>query len=200
MLSVRPNQALCAVSTPTSPAKLWLVRFKPESASTDSNDGSGEVESITALDEFSPVPPLEIRTALGALGHSVVVCAVDEPQGNCLLSSLCFPFPKCKHGAEFWVRMSINVYSITKPMTDPSQFFEITCIYSKDKKDKGQDVTPLPVILVPHGGPHSAFGCQFLSAYSFFALMGYCVVLVNYRGSTGFGQAALESLHGKVGR
>jgi acylaminoacyl-peptidase len=57
-----------------------------------------------------------------------------------------------------------------------------------------------PVVLVPHGGPHSACVAGFTMPLAFLAAQGYAVLQVNYRGSIGFGQGALESLLGRAGR
>lgn len=54
-------------------------------------------------------------------------------------------------------------------------------------------------ILFPHGGPHVASTVSFAASYALFLLSNYAVVLVNYRGSTGQGEAALRSLLGNVG-
>lgn len=46
----------------------------------------------------------------------------------------------------------------------------------------------MPVVLVPHGGPHSVTPHSFLPAYATLSLtLGCAIVHVNYRGSTGFG-------------
>ena len=58
----------------------------------------------------------------------------------------------------------------------------------------------LPLIVVPHGGPHSCTSTMFVPSYGFLCAQGrYAVLHVNYRGSSGFGQAALESLAGNAG-
>eukprot|EP00986_Skeletonema_menzelii_P013582 scaffold8048_cov134-Skeletonema_menzelii.AAC.2 len=58
----------------------------------------------------------------------------------------------------------------------------------------------LPLIVVPHGGPHSATPTTFVPSYGYLCQHGrYAVLHVNFRGSTGFGQAALESLAGSAG-
>ncbi|GBF91528.1 hypothetical protein Rsub_04268 [Raphidocelis subcapitata] len=59
---------------------------------------------------------------------------------------------------------------------------------------------PVPVIVFPHGGPHTAIGINCYTPFSLFTALGYAVVAVNYRGSTGFGEDALQSLPGRVGR
>ncbi|EJK69297.1 hypothetical protein THAOC_09459 [Thalassiosira oceanica] len=58
----------------------------------------------------------------------------------------------------------------------------------------------LPLIVVPHGGPHTCMSTAYVPSYSYLCRGGYAVLFVNFRGSTGFGQAALESLAGTAGR
>jgi len=57
-----------------------------------------------------------------------------------------------------------------------------------------------PLIVVPHGGPHSCTSTSYNPAYAFLCASGYAILHVNYRGSTGFGQRALEALPGNVGK
>lgn len=56
-----------------------------------------------------------------------------------------------------------------------------------------------PVILDLHGGPHGNSPATYRVLYEYFAALGFAVVSVNYRGSTGYGLQPLESLVGKVG-
>jgi len=73
---------------------------------------------------------------------------------------------------------------------NPVPSFEITVIHKN---------TPRPTIFIPHGGPHTAYSSQFIMPISFLAAIGYNVVTINYRGSTGFGEDFLQSLPGKIG-
>ncbi len=58
----------------------------------------------------------------------------------------------------------------------------------------------LPMIVVPHGGPHTCMSTSFFPTYGFLCKHGrYAILHVNFRGSTGFGQASLESLAGNAG-
>jgi acylaminoacyl-peptidase len=75
---------------------------------------------------------------------------------------------------------------------------DIQSILLLPKKSSG--VLP-PLIVVPHGGPHSASVTGYLPSYAFLCGHGgYAVLLVNYRGSTGFGQASVASLPKQIGR
>jgi dipeptidyl aminopeptidase/acylaminoacyl peptidase len=51
------------------------------------------------------------------------------------------------------------------------------------------DSGPYPLIVMNHGGPHSASGYGFSFKNHFFAANGYFVLLPNFRASTGYGQA-----------
>jgi len=64
---------------------------------------------------------------------------------------------------------------------------------------KGDELAQKRVLVLPHGGPHGYFVEEFQPMFLFFALQGYVVLLVNYRGSLGFGQKPLETLLGRCG-
>eukprot|EP00808_Paulinella_micropora_P032156 g71070.t1 len=55
------------------------------------------------------------------------------------------------------------------------------------------------LLLFPHGGPHAAFSSGWTTGVAMLARAGFNVVLVNFRGSTGYGETALESLPGRIG-
>ncbi|XP_043960766.1 acylamino-acid-releasing enzyme isoform X1 [Gambusia affinis] len=57
----------------------------------------------------------------------------------------------------------------------------------------------LPLIVLPHGGPHSVVVAEWLLSTSVLCRMGFGVLMVNYRGSLGFGQDSILSLLGNVG-
>lgn len=57
----------------------------------------------------------------------------------------------------------------------------------------------LPLFVTPHGGPHSTFMKYYSRNARLFCKLGYAVLLVNYRGSTGFTNESLKSLPGNVG-
>ncbi|KAM9324358.1 acylamino-acid-releasing enzyme [Gastrophryne carolinensis] len=57
----------------------------------------------------------------------------------------------------------------------------------------------LPLVVYPHGGPHSTFVSEWTLFPAVLCRMGFAVQLVNYRGSLGFGQDSVKSLPGRVG-
>lgn len=57
-----------------------------------------------------------------------------------------------------------------------------------------------PLAVFIHGGPHSSFIADFQTYTAGFCLCGYAVLMVNYRGSLGFGQDSINSLLGNIGR
>lgn len=58
-----------------------------------------------------------------------------------------------------------------------------------------------PLIVVPHGGPHSSLTTSYIPSYAFLCSHGkYAILEVNYRGSVGFGQKNIESLTGNIGK
>jgi len=60
----------------------------------------------------------------------------------------------------------------------------------------GQDV---PLVVFPHGGPHGVYTTIFKTFSMFLCKLGYGILYVNYRGSTGSGDDNVRSLLGRVG-
>ena len=53
-----------------------------------------------------------------------------------------------------------------------------------------------PLIVVIHGGPHGAQGPAFNFRAQHYAGRGWAVLMVNYRGSTGYGQSFTDAVYG----
>lgn len=55
-----------------------------------------------------------------------------------------------------------------------------------------------PLLVLIHGGPHSAMGDQFITRWNYHLLgsPGYVVLATNYSGSTGFGEAFARAIQG----
>ncbi|KAF6717162.1 Acylamino-acid-releasing enzyme [Oryzias melastigma] len=85
------------------------------------------------------------------------------------------------------------------PEQDNSQYpgldFEALLIKPKEVNVE----VKLPLVVIPHGGPHSVTVAEWILSSSVLCRMGLAVLLVNYRGSLGFGQDNILSLLGNVG-
>lgn len=57
----------------------------------------------------------------------------------------------------------------------------------------------LPTMIAVHGGPCSAFLLQYKPIHTFYARLGFKVVLINYRGSSGISDDYIKGLYGRVG-
>ncbi|XP_053377651.1 acylamino-acid-releasing enzyme-like [Mercenaria mercenaria] len=55
------------------------------------------------------------------------------------------------------------------------------------------------LLVFPHGGPHAGFTSAFMLYTSFLCKLGYSSLMVNYRGSCGYGNDSIFSLPGKCG-
>ncbi|BFG14005.1 hypothetical protein CerSpe_002800 [Prunus speciosa] len=82
--------------------------------------------------------------------------------------------------------------SVTKGAAKP---IEAIFVSSKTKRNDPFD----PLIVILHGGPHAVSLSSFSKSLAFLSSIGFNLLLVNYRGSLGFGEEALQSLLGKVG-
>jgi len=69
-----------------------------------------------------------------------------------------------------------------------------------NKNDDAKNTKKIPLLVIPHGGPHSCSTTTFIPSYAFLCKQGYAILHTNFRGSTGYGQSFVESLAGSIGR
>ncbi|XP_075220428.1 acylamino-acid-releasing enzyme-like isoform X1 [Lycorma delicatula] len=111
----------------------------------------------------------------------------DEIQWISVTDWNCFP------GLE---NVEHKIYFTSATSNSVDNVKQLNALYLKPVSNPGQKV---PLIVWPHGGPHTNFVNSFNTTAAFFALLGYGVVLINYRGSTGLGDNYTECLLGKIG-
>eukprot|EP00249_Psilotum_nudum_P023449 c28878_g1_i1 orf=28-2523(+) len=93
-----------------------------------------------------------------------------------------------------------NVECNTQLAEGAKQHFEAIFVSSViPKLSKGEVYEKPPLIVVLHGGPHSVSTTAFSRATAFLTALGFNLLLVNYRGSIGYGEEALQSLSGHFG-
>ena len=110
------------------------------------------------------------------------------------------------HAEKTWVGGLRRVTRITPvegfiPKTDDSVTWEFmnAGFKGKESSDAPDSIILLPpksdsktpLIVVPHGGPHSMTHAGYIPSYRFLASLGYAVLHVNYRGSVGFGEVRI---------
>ncbi|XP_072305483.1 acylamino-acid-releasing enzyme [Eucyclogobius newberryi] len=66
-------------------------------------------------------------------------------------------------------------------------------------KPSARGRTKLPLVVFIHGGPHSQSPAEWNITTAGLVQLGLAVLMVNYRGSTGFGQDSILSLIGQIG-
>nr|XP_033782652.1 LOW QUALITY PROTEIN: acylamino-acid-releasing enzyme-like [Geotrypetes seraphini] len=94
-----------------------------------------------------------------------------------------------------WKIQSLQPPSDQENAQYPGLNFECILLKPKSVQEKAR----LPLVVIPHGGPHSVFVVEWMLYSAVLCRMGFAVLLVNYRGSLGFGQDSILSLPGNVG-
>uniref|UniRef100_A0AAX7T808 acylaminoacyl-peptidase n=1 Tax=Astatotilapia calliptera TaxID=8154 RepID=A0AAX7T808_ASTCA len=93
-----------------------------------------------------------------------------------------------------------KVLDVTLPSDEENANYpglDFGAVLVKPSRPLGETRTPLVVFI--HGGPHSQFPAEWNSTTAGLAKLGFAVLMVNYRGSTGFGQHSILSLIGQIG-
>ncbi|CAG9584376.1 unnamed protein product [Danaus chrysippus] len=106
----------------------------------------------------------------------------------------------------------IEWVSVSEPHTVPSSISQGKIQYmhlDHNNDDKVSKFTAMyfgpdqqgvyPLVVWPHGGPHSAFSNTYSLEAAFFNLIGFATLLINYRGSAGTGNASICYLPSRIG-
>jgi dipeptidyl aminopeptidase/acylaminoacyl peptidase len=72
-------------------------------------------------------------------------------------------------------------------------------LYYATSSDEYQGIGAPPLIVQVHGGPTSQVTAGYHGVVQFFASRGYALLMVNYRGSTGYGREYMNKLRGSWG-
>jgi len=94
--------------------------------------------------------------------------------------------------------MSYEVLTMNPPHGNANIPVQCILLLPSEKKRIGDG--KMPLIVVPHGGPHSCTSTAYVPSYRYLCQQGgYAILHVNYRGSSGFGQDGIEALPGSCG-
>ncbi|MGH0172372.1 UNVERIFIED_CONTAM: hypothetical protein FKN15_063456, partial [Acipenser sinensis] len=161
---------------------------------------TGAVESLTAGSSMG-------SWTLLTIDRDLMVVSCSSP--NCPPSLKLGFLPPAGSEAVSWVSLEESepipeiewrVLTFTSPLEQENQTYpglSYEALFLKPAKAKEGE--KLPLIVIPHGGPHSVFVAEWLLSQAVLCKMGFALLLVNYRGSIGFGQDSVLSLPGNVG-
>ncbi|PAN47302.1 hypothetical protein PAHAL_9G250600 [Panicum hallii] len=152
--------------------------------------------NVLALDKNNI---LAVSSSLITLPQIYYGIKVSQTESHWEWQEVSTPFPKPSD--EISSILAEHKFNILKiPISNPSDKlangaklpFEAIFVSHKDSASN-------PTIVVLHGGPHSVYPSSYSKSLAFLFSQGYNLLVVNYRGSLGFGEEALQSLPGNIG-
>jgi len=176
------------------------TNWRSSSAVIIVNTKTKQVQRLKKESEKGSIGLLAVQNDLLVLSGSapdqpfhILIGQVFDP---CDLSKVTWMYPDGEPKTFDWLNWSLVTHKPTSDRKHPKyeslDYESILCI----PKTTGE--LP-PLIVFSHGGPNSAFDTSFVMITNVFCRCGFAVVMVNYRGSIGFGQDSVLSLTGNIG-
>lgn len=181
----------------------------PASSCAQSVSVADVCEAGAVLIHSSPIHPHQISFL------PLTVGGVGGPSGGALVATPVSSLSRRAKALDDLVRPFASVDLVERPVKIPgsvdaglaakefmpgtddrSRRFQVTLLVPQSASE-GDGRAPL--IVYPHGGPHSASVNGFSAGVAAMLLSGFAVMHVNFRGSLGLGQDSLESLPGRAG-
>ena len=172
VLDARGGRVLLQTSTPNSPQRLFIANL-------------GEDESRPEIQPMPAQRPSHIHFKCGKVGGESQEAMYPAATAAALQDNLAR------------MEWKLQQHKPSSATTDSDISFQSILLLPP-----GAIVTnkKIPLLLVPHGGPHSCMPTAFVPSYAYLSIaLGAAVLHVNYRGSTGFGQRGIDSLCGSIG-
>ncbi|KAF2313927.1 hypothetical protein GH714_020650 [Hevea brasiliensis] len=172
---------------------------------------SGDVKRITPTDS-------KFSWNILALDRDNIIAVSSSPVDVPKIRYGCLVEKATKNATWSWLDVSSPIVSCSEMVRSllSSRQFDILKIPVKDvssclTKGAGKPFEAIfvfnskengacdPLIVLLHGGPNDVSVSSFSTSSAFLSSIGYSLLIVNYRGSLGFGEEALQSLLGKAG-
>ncbi|XP_014107313.1 PREDICTED: acylamino-acid-releasing enzyme-like isoform X2 [Pseudopodoces humilis] len=183
-----PTEAFAGLYTEVLPPRCWAADSRravlgtPQRSHTDLLLVDTDASTVTNLTAGSPEGCWELLT----LQWDLLVATCSAPHHPPSLVVAVLP-PAGQELPLGWVPVEDT------PTVPDTQAFEALLLSPSD------GVPPYPLVVCPHGGPHAVFDARWRPSMAALCQLGFAVLLVNYRGSLGFGQASISSLLSHVG-
>ncbi|XP_050434308.1 acylamino-acid-releasing enzyme-like isoform X1 [Adelges cooleyi] len=186
----------------TLPQRCWLNDDKTILLSTPQGGSihTFAIDSETKVISFLPiVKPFQESLSVIDVCNDIIVCyksSLNKP-GQLFLARI-----NTSGGIYDFNQVTVNEISPSRSLPNSDTFIveHGFTLYSKPTTIYyGPKNSDCPLIVWPHGGPHSQSLDSYIADAAFFVQIGYAVLFINFRGSTGLGQDYVESLLGHVG-
>jgi len=200
------SQRLVAVRNSGGIRQLWEIRVDNGEATllkgleqyTDVSQVSTSMLGVAVIGSSSVIPPRVVSlpmnatllpTALG--GHesgSSIQVVVEEDAAEQI------------HRRSSTETLPVADLSVAEPVSWVSHDGELAHgLYYPPSSETFESNGLPPLIVYVHGGPTSQVTAGYHSSAQFFATRGYALLMVNHRGSTGYGKAYMNKLRGAWG-
>ncbi|OPJ80757.1 acylamino-acid-releasing enzyme-like [Patagioenas fasciata monilis] len=204
-----PTEAFAGIYTEELPPRCWaadsrrVVLSTPQRSRTDLLLVDTEAATVTNLTAESPEGCWELLT----LQWDLLVATCSAPNSPPSLVVAVLP-PAGQELPLCWVPVedaptvpgvTWKTLTVQPPCNGQSPTAHSTQAFEALLLSPPESMAPHPLVVCPHGGPHAVFDARWRPSMAALCQLGFAVLLVNYRGSLGFGQASITSLLSRVG-
>ena len=158
--------------------------------------GTGALESFATLAEYTDVIQPSVDPASGAV--AAIAASPTSPPRVVVAEPGAQAARIVRRGAA--ERIPPEALSMPEPLTWPSVHgAPVHGLFYAPASDRYTAEGAPPLVVLVHGGPTSQSVATWSPQVQFLATRGYAVLVVNYRGSTGYGRAYMLALRGQWG-
>ncbi|XP_062466132.1 acylamino-acid-releasing enzyme isoform X2 [Pezoporus occidentalis] len=204
-----PTEAFAGLFTEVLPLQCWAADSRravlgtPQRSRTDLLLVDTEAATVTNLTAGSPEGCWELLT----LQWDLLVATCSAPHHPPSLVVTVLP-PAGQELPLRWVPVedtpivpgvTWKTLTVRPPCSGQTAAVHSTQAFEALLLSPPDSMAPHPLVVCPHGGPHAVFDARWRPGMAALCWLGFAVLLVNYRGSLGFGQASISSLLSRVG-